>query len=127
MPHAAVSPAGNSRHIQSIISLAAALRSALQTSEVTGAHKAQHAQQAQQSQHTPQQVQTVNDFLFRTQLDGINMFKLVRSAAFQPANLLQPASMPRKPCVACAMLITALQQVFRDSSLKPAGSFMTAL
>ena len=72
--------AGNSQHLQSIISLAAALRSALEppgTSPVQQAQHSQHAQQAQQSQ-AQQQIQTVNDFLFRTQLDGVNMFKLVR-------------------------------------------------
>ena len=48
--------------MQALISLAAALRSAVQ-------------------QHQPQQqhVYTVNDFLFHTGLDGINIFKVLRS------------------------------------------------
>jgi len=53
--------AGNSRHIQALISLAKVLRSAVQVAKPE-----------------QQRVQTVNDFLFNSALDGVNMFKLLR-------------------------------------------------
>ena len=60
----ACSSAGNSRHIQALVTLAGALRSTVQ-----------------QAVPEQQRIQTVNDFLFRTAMDGVNMFKLLRSAA----------------------------------------------
>lgn len=59
--------AGNSRHIQSIITLAAALRGPLED-----------PLQLQPAQRGQQSIQTVNEFLFVSHLDGVNMFKLVR-------------------------------------------------
>ena len=57
-------PAGNSRHIQALISLAKVLRSAVQVAKPE-----------------QQRVQTVNDFLFNSALDGVNMFKLLRQVS----------------------------------------------
>lgn len=53
--------AGNSRHIQALIGLACALRSTVER-PVPG----------------QQCIQRVNDFLFNSGLDGVNMFKLLR-------------------------------------------------
>ena len=52
---------GNSRHIQALISLAKVLRSSVQLAKPE-----------------QQRIQTVNDFLFNSALDGVNMFKLLR-------------------------------------------------
>lgn len=54
--------AGNSRHLQSLVSVATTLQHHL----------------AQPQQTTQQHIHTVNEFLFSTGLDTVNMFKLIR-------------------------------------------------
>lgn len=63
--------AGNSRHIQALLGLARALRTTLEQ-PVPG----------------QQRIQRVNDFLFSSALDGVNMFKLLRYATHLPGSQL---------------------------------------
>ncbi len=64
---------GNSRHIQALISLAKVLRSAVQVAKPE-----------------QQRVQTVNDFLFNSALDGVNMFKLLRQVLLPCCSVTLP-------------------------------------
>ena len=57
--------AGNSKHIQTLISLATLLLASLGRAD---------------GQHAPARLQTVNGFLFSAGLDNMNLFRLMRFA-----------------------------------------------
>ena len=90
---AAAPCAGNARHLQTLLNLAATLGQQMTPlpagSTVVHHHHHHHQQQQQQSRGSSSSsaqasgssgavVQTVNDFLLGSGLDNLNLFKLVR-------------------------------------------------
>lgn len=71
--------AGNSKHIQTLTSLASLLLAALGGG--SGAAGEACGRVGAQQQQQPARLQTVNDFLFSAGLDNINLFRLIRRAA----------------------------------------------
>jgi hypothetical protein len=71
--------AGNSKHIQTLTSLATLLLAALRGNGGASGEPCSRAGGVQQQQQ-PAALQTVNDFLFSAGLDNINLFRLIRRA-----------------------------------------------
>ncbi|DBA94863.1 TPA: hypothetical protein ACH3X1_002400 [Trebouxia sp. C0004] len=100
---------GNSRHIQALISLATVLRSAVQVAKPE-----------------QQRVQTVNDFLFNSALDGVNMFKLLRYAK-ESKVLFKVAGYAYSARQQSHNGLVELHDHHSADSMPPAGSQISAL
>ncbi|DBA85066.1 TPA: hypothetical protein ACH3X2_005791 [Trebouxia sp. C0005] len=100
---------GNSRPIQALISLAKVLRSAVQLAKPE-----------------QQRVQTVNDFLFNSALDGVNMFKLLRYAK-ESKVLFKVAGYADSARQQSHMGVVELHDQYSAGCMPPTGSYISAL